>query len=134
MTHPTESQIQSRLRSLPSVDQLLGDAPVHDLMVRHGRMATLDAIRSTLDDYRERIRKGGDAPMPALLHDDIRVCVEGMMRPTLYPVINATGVIIHTNLGRAPLSPSALKAMSYVLRCPDENSSAFLPSASMRTT
>src|SRR5205823_13364254 len=52
--------------------------------------------------------------VPALMHDDIRLRVEGMMRATLYPVINATGVIIHTNLGRAPLSAAALKAMQEV--------------------
>src|SRR5207249_180590 len=43
--------------------------------------------------------------------DDIRVRVEATMRATLYPVVNATGVIIHTNLGRAPLSAATLKAM-----------------------
>lgn len=87
---------------------------MHDLLIRYGRMATVDACRAVLDDYRASIRQGGDAPMPALMHDDIRLRVEGMMRATLYPVINATGVIIHTNLGRAPLSPAALKAMQEV--------------------
>ncbi len=111
MSITPDSKIQANLRSLPSVDQLLNDAPIHDLIIRYGRAATLDACRRVLDDYREAIRGGGDAPMPALVHDDIRLRVEAMMRPTLYPVINATGVIIHTNLGRAPLSSAALKAM-----------------------
>ena len=105
-----DSQIQSRLRALPSVDQLLYDAPIHDLIIRYGRAATVDAIRLVLDEYRELIRKGGEAPMPALLHDDVRQRVESIMRPTLFPVINASGVIIHTNLGRAPLSAAAVKA------------------------
>ena len=111
MSNPSEDVIQSRLRSLPAVDQLLFDAPIHDLIIRYGRLATVDACRAVLDDYRTQIRQGADAPMPALMHDDIRVRVEAMMRATLYPVINATGVIIHTNLGRAPLSPATLKAM-----------------------
>ena len=111
MTTASDSVIQARLRALPAVDLLMRDAPMHDLIIRYGRMATVDACRAVLDEYRETIRKGGDAPMPALLHDDIRVRVESMMRPTLYPVINATGVILHTNLGRAPLSPATLKAM-----------------------
>ncbi len=114
MTQTSDSQIQARLRALPSVDQLLYDAPMHDLIIRYGRLATVDAIRSVLDDYREAIRSGGDAPMPALVHDDVRLRVESIMRATLYPVINATGVIIHTNLGRAPLSSAALKAMQEV--------------------
>jgi L-seryl-tRNA(Ser) seleniumtransferase len=92
----------------------LYDAPIHDLIIRYGRLATVDACRSVLDDYRSQIRQGADAPMPALMHDDIRVRVEATMRATLYPVINATGVILHTNLGRAPLSPAALKAMQDV--------------------
>src|ERR1700694_2497374 len=111
MTSPPDSSVQSRLRALPAVDLLMRDAPMHDLIIRYGRMATVDTCRAVLDEYREKIRKGGDTPMPALLHDDIRVHVESMMRPTLYPVINATGVILHTNLGRAPLSPATLKAM-----------------------
>jgi L-seryl-tRNA(Ser) seleniumtransferase len=109
-----DSVIQARLRSLPAVDQLLYDAPMHDLIIRYGRTATVDACRAVLDDYREQIRQGGEAPMPALVHDDIRLRVESMMRPTLYPVINATGVILHTNLGRAPLSAAALKAMQEI--------------------
>jgi L-seryl-tRNA(Ser) seleniumtransferase len=110
----TDPQIQARLRALPSVDQLLYDAPIHDLIIRYGRLATVDAIRSVLDEYRDLIRKGGEAPMPALVHDEVRLRVESIMRPTLYPVINASGVIIHTNLGRAPLSAAALHAMQEI--------------------
>ena len=111
MKPPTESELQARLRTLPSIDQLLYDAPIHDLIIRYGRLATVDACRAVLDDYRAQIRQGADSPMPALMHDDIRVRVEATVRATLYPVINATGVIIHTNLGRAPLSSATLKAM-----------------------
>ena len=114
MTINSDAGMQGRLRGLPGVDQLMRDAPMHDLIIRYGRMATVDACRAVLDDCRESIRKGGDAPMPALMHDDIRLRVEGMMRATLYPVINATGVVLHTNLGRAPLSAATLKAMQEV--------------------
>ncbi len=114
MTAPTEAQLQARLRALPSVDQLLLTAPLHDMIVRYGRPATLEAVRAVLDDYRALIRRGGDAPMPALVHDDVRLRLEQMARPTLQPVINATGVIVHTNLGRAPLSAAALKAMQAI--------------------
>ena len=82
MTTPSDPVLQSRLRALPAVDQLMRDAPMHDLIIRYGRMATVDACRAVLDDYRESIHKGGDAPMPALMHDDIRVRVESMMRAT----------------------------------------------------
>ena len=113
-TISNDALVQARLRALPAVDQLMRDAPMHDLLIRYGRMATVDACRAVLDECRASIRQGGEAPMPALMHDDIRLRVEGMMRATLYPVINATGVIIHTNLGRAPLSAAALQAVQAI--------------------
>ena len=51
MSNPSEDVIQSRLRSLPAVDQLLFDAPIHDLIIRYGRLATVDACRAVLDEY-----------------------------------------------------------------------------------
>jgi L-seryl-tRNA(Ser) seleniumtransferase len=63
---------------------------------------------------RAAILAGGEAPMPALLIDEIAERVNKVIYPKLTRVINATGVIIHTNLGRAPLSDDAIKAMQNV--------------------
>jgi L-seryl-tRNA(Ser) seleniumtransferase len=109
---------QDRLRSLPSVDALLQDHTLRDLEHRYGHAIVVAACRDALDAARKSILAGADAPtppggsaLPALLIDDVRTRVERAVRPSLVPVINATGVIIHTNLGRAPLSADTLAAM-----------------------
>ena len=99
------------LRDLPSVDQLLQRAD--DLIRLYGRPLTLDALRLTLDEARAQFRLKPETGLPSL--DAILSRAESRLAawtaPTLLPVINATGVILHTNLGRAPLSKAALAAM-----------------------
>ena len=103
------SQIQ--LRNLPSVDALLQDHTLRDLEHRYGHSVLVEACRAVLEAARTSVLAGAEAPMPALMIDEIYTRVERMVRPSLVPVINATGVIIHTNLGRAPLSEDTLAAM-----------------------
>lgn len=98
-------------RALPSVDELLQNHTLRGLERKVGRAVVLDAVRAALDAARENIRAGQGAPMPALLIDDITARIEKAIQPTLTRVINATGVILHTNLGRAPLSQDALQAI-----------------------
>jgi L-seryl-tRNA(Ser) seleniumtransferase len=102
---------QDQLRQLPSVDALLQDLTLRALEQRYGHTLVVEACRAALDTARQRILAGASAPMPALLVDEIRERVEQAARPSLVPVINATGVIIHTNLGRAPLSEETIAAM-----------------------
>ncbi len=99
------------LRSLPSVDALMQEHTLRELEERYGHAIVADACRDALDAARAAILAGGDAPMPALIIDDAVTRAERAVRPSLMPVINATGVIIHTNLGRAPLSEDAIAAM-----------------------
>jgi L-seryl-tRNA(Ser) seleniumtransferase len=102
---------QTELRNLPSVDALLQDHTLRDLEHRYGHAILVDAARDALEATRQSILAGGEAPMPALLIDAVWSRAERAVRPSLVPVINATGVIIHTNLGRAPLSDETLAAM-----------------------
>jgi len=85
-------------------------------MARYGRPLTLDAFRSTLDEVRTRLKLDPQAAAPE--NDWILSQAESRLSawtaPTLQPVINATGVILHTNLGRAPLSKAAIAAMAQV--------------------
>ncbi len=99
------------LRSLPSVDRLLQSESVSDLISTFGRPLTLEAIRSILEATRKSIQQGGSLPSDESLVAGVREKLESWVASTLHTVINATGVIIHTNLGRAPLSQEAREAV-----------------------
>jgi len=102
----------SELRNLPSVEQLLKNAT--HLIERFGRPLTLDALRSTLDNIRARFKTQPETALPSteLILAESESQLRTWTQPTLLPVINATGVILHTNLGRAPLSPATITAMN----------------------
>ncbi len=108
----------SRLSSLPSVEHLLQTDMVGRLMQAHGRPLTLAAIRLTLDEIRSEIREAPDAAPPELntIVSRTETHLSRWERASIQPVINATGVILHTNLGRAPLSDSATRAMEAASR------------------
>jgi L-seryl-tRNA(Ser) seleniumtransferase len=102
------------LSSLPSVDYLLQTRQAAELVARYGRSLTLEAIHSTLDDIREGYRDGNTVIQRSGILTLVQNRLEDWEKPTLIPVINATGVVLHTNLGRAPISRTALKAMHNV--------------------
>jgi L-seryl-tRNA(Ser) seleniumtransferase len=87
------------LRDLPSVDELVRD--IDDPLA-------VDAARSVLARAREEIRMGAD---PGDLEERVRAELAAVRAPSFRRVLNATGVIVHTNLGRAPLAPEALAAL-----------------------
>jgi len=100
----------NNLRALPSVDKLLNLSD--NLILEFGRPLTTDALRAALDETRARLEKdGGEVPDSDTLIARARQLLHTWAAPTLQPVINATGVIIHTNLGRAPLCRAAIEAM-----------------------
>jgi L-seryl-tRNA(Ser) seleniumtransferase len=103
-------------RRLPSVDRLLADPALLAAAEAQGREVVVDAVRATLDAAREGIAAGEPAPDVAGLLADALDRVAATVSGTLIPVINATGVIIHTNLGRAPLSRAARAAIESVAR------------------
>jgi L-seryl-tRNA(Ser) seleniumtransferase len=105
-----------KLRQLPSVDRLLGEEAVQELVATYGHRQTVDALRETLDAVRDEVRAGADVPGVAPLVARAGVFLRERLLPTLRPLINGTGVIIHTNLGRAPLSAAARAAMEAVGR------------------
>lgn len=101
----------SQLRRLPSVDLLLNTPQGSNLTNTFGRPLTLSAIRSVLEDARENYPRNHIIPDQATLLDEAANRLNNWTEKTLQPVINATGVILHTNLGRAPLSQSAVLAV-----------------------
>ncbi len=108
----SSSDISFRLRQLPSVDSLLNSAGGEELIVRFGRELTLEALRRALDLSRYAIAEGRQQQIEIVdLIASADSWLKELIAPTLRPVVNATGVIIHTNLGRAPASSAAIAAI-----------------------
>jgi L-seryl-tRNA(Ser) seleniumtransferase len=111
-----KQDVEERLRRLPSVDRLLQIPAGRECEAVFGHDLTVEAMRETLDAARRRILSGEPAPGDADILNQVQERLETLVTPTLRPVINATGVIIHTNLGRAPLSQAARQAMDLAAR------------------
>jgi len=93
-------------RDIPSVDELLNRPSLAALVVEAGRPYVTERIREVLEEARRQLRDAQDDPLADLEQRIARRVQEGLA-PSLRAVINATGVILHTNLGRAPLSAEA---------------------------
>jgi len=105
---------QTEYRKLPSVDALLQRPEVARLLPSYGADQITEAIRALLDESRTAIQRGEAAPNAGSLLALLGKRLEREQRPSLRPLINATGVIIHTNLGRAPLSDTARQAIAAI--------------------
>jgi L-seryl-tRNA(Ser) seleniumtransferase len=100
------------LRQIPSVDELLAQPRLAALARRTDRELLVEITRTVLSEVRGRITGEGSAAIAldsSSLEERIASMVEQVLASSLEPVINATGVILHTNLGRAPLSTAAAK-------------------------
>ncbi len=107
------------LRRLPSVEKLLDQADFRKLEAEFGRDPLVDATRSALAGLRDAVRdaqidQDGLDRVLASMESSIRSQLAMASAPSLVSLINATGIIVHTNLGRAPLSPSAIAAVGRV--------------------
>ncbi len=104
------------LRRLPPVSAVLEHESLASSMRARGRAAVLRAVRTALEEARSELRGGGelspDSDTLASRSLEILECE----RPSLRPVINATGVLLHTGLGRAPLASEAIEAVAAVAR------------------
>ena len=101
-------------RRIPSVDRLLTDERLRSLAeeVSHDTVASL--ARERLEDARRGVAAGVAPPPLDVLVDDVCAMAARLLGPAPAPVINATGVVLHTNLGRAPLSDAATEAVARV--------------------
>lgn len=95
-------------KSLPAVDKLLCNKEVTKLILSYGKETTIYAIRESLNFFREIIKNGGSAPTEDETLNKIKDCISTLISPNLKKVINATGIIINTNLGRSPFSKDTL--------------------------
>ena len=118
MSEVTQPDVGTILRKIPAVDELLASPRIRDLLAAHPRWAVLEAVRDVLTDRRRRVLRGEVSPEAAetlLAPDAIQAAVARAVPekagPSFIPLINATGVVLHTNLGRAPLAADALRAI-----------------------
>ena len=101
-------------RDIPSVDQILKHPRTEQLLGAYGHAWTVSAIREVLDELRQSLPNLAEIPSDAELVNSLESILQKQSQPSLRPVINATGVLLHTNLGRAPLSQAALAAVESV--------------------
>src|SRR6266568_5113111 len=104
----------AEVRKIPKADLLLGAADRAGLVARLGHAPVMEAVRAVLDQVRARVLAGEPCPAPAAIEAELLEKLATGARASLRRVVNATGVVIHTNLGRAPLSEDALAAMREV--------------------
>ncbi len=114
MAAPREAAQEAR--KLPKADRLLAAAEREGLLGRLGHAPVMEAVRRLLDGLREEVLAGASCPSPEAIEGRLLARLAGEAKGTLRPVVNASGVVIHTNLGRAPLSAAALEAMRQVGR------------------
>jgi L-seryl-tRNA(Ser) seleniumtransferase len=105
------TDIASQARKLPRVDRLIGAAEEHGWIARLGHGLVAEAARQVLESARREVLAGSPCPPPEVVESRLLSRLAGAARGSLRRVVNATGVVVHTNLGRAPLSAEALEAM-----------------------
>ena len=105
----------SSLSELPSVDRLLVGDGIAALVRERGRPLVLEAVRGALDEARAVVATGGTVAR-AELESAVAARVRTIAAPSLVPMFNLTGTVLHTNLGRAPLPEAAIEAMAAVAR------------------
>ena len=108
--------LNARLRAIPSVDELLGQPSLVSLAESAGPLVVTQMARSVLRDLRARLIKDAHPDLNAtrleVIEAQVASAVDAVLAPSLRRVINATGVILHTNLGRAPLALAASEAIA----------------------
>lgn len=102
---------RAALRELPAVGALLADPSYEPLIARHGREVVTRAVRAAIDGARRRILDGHTANVSP---EDVESAIVRITQRSLRRVINGTGCVLHTNLGRAPLADAALDAIQEI--------------------
>jgi L-seryl-tRNA(Ser) seleniumtransferase len=106
-----EAEKAESRRNLPSVDRIVRHPALRDITARYRHHAVVTVTRSELARVRQEVARGEPAPAVEEIAASIRDRILGEWSTLPIPVINASGVILHTNLGRAPLSREALRAV-----------------------
>ena len=109
-TKSDANAVTELLRQIPSVDELLDGIALRQIEAELGHRVLVQATRAVLQNVREGMTKGTIKTFSSEgLEEEIARAAHGLAAYSLQPVINATGVLLHTNLGRAPLAPKAVE-------------------------
>jgi seryl-tRNA(sec) selenium transferase len=103
--------MESKLRCLPSVDSLISHPQLKELEGTYSHSTIVSLVRQYLSEVRISISSGSTCPLFREMIEEIHFRARALQQIGPSPVLNATGVILHTNLGRAPLSQEAITAM-----------------------
>jgi L-seryl-tRNA(Ser) seleniumtransferase len=111
--------VDNPFRALPSVSQLLDSPPLKKLIQNVNHNVVADGVRSFLDNLRQQMSQAAEKielPTSSELAEKIATWLQKERRPALRPVINGTGILLHTGLGRAPLAEAAIRAIEQTAR------------------
>jgi L-seryl-tRNA(Ser) seleniumtransferase len=111
-----DPDLEHRLRALPSVEELLQTEPLRSAAAHSPHPVAAAAAREEIERRRDELRSGNGATDVAELAASAAATLEQREAPSLQEVINATGVVVHTNLGRAPLGDTAVAALERAAR------------------
>ena len=108
-----QSTVAGNRRDLPAVHEVLEHPRLATLHQRVDHTYLVEEVRKRLDAYRRSLQRDAACAAPSLeaVAEQVAQCVEQWLEPRLKPVINLTGTLLHTNLGRSPLSEAAIEAM-----------------------
>jgi L-seryl-tRNA(Ser) seleniumtransferase len=116
------SDVLKTLRDLPQIQTLLDQPLIKKLEAQLGHAQTVAALRGIIDQARAELLDGAEVDLPAFdsyqFADQVKDIINSANASSLKPVINATGILIHTNLGRARMAPEAVEAMQAIAATP----------------
>jgi L-seryl-tRNA(Ser) seleniumtransferase len=113
---PFCDRVMPDFSAIPSIEQLRQRPAIRALEARFGAEATVGALRAAAAEARRALASGAGAEVVGGIEQAAETQLAAAFRPSLAPVINATGVVIHTNLGRAPLAAAAIERVADVAR------------------
>ena len=120
MNHGVE--MTGNLANLPQIEYLLTQPSIDEVVRRFSRLETVDALRKVVGKLRNELLADNDAELPDFSSLEFAAgvadTIEDVRAPSMKSVVNATGILIHTNLGRAPMAPEAVEAMQLAAAAP----------------
>jgi L-seryl-tRNA(Ser) seleniumtransferase len=116
MSNPSEKMIQERLRQIPSVEKILESPELRGHIAEFSHPLVAGAVKQAVEMIREEVKKGRESVSFQEIVRKAKAIIAEATSPSLKPVINAAGVVLHTNLGRAPLDEDTLSFIKNISR------------------